>query len=105
MEMRMAASDRVTTVSTKGQVILPKAIRDQLRWDAGTRLVVEQTADGVLLKALTTAFAPTRPEDVFGCLRYTGQPKSLAQMEAGIAAEAARRHARGTAGACDRRER
>ncbi len=62
----MAASGRVTTVSTKGQVILPKAIRDRLQWDAGTRLVVQQTADGVLLKALTTTFAPTRPEDVFG---------------------------------------
>ncbi len=90
----MAASDLVTTVSTKGQVILPKAIRDRLHWDAGTRLLVEQTADGVLLKAMTMAFAPTRPDEVFGCLPYTGQPKSLAQMEAGIAAEAARRHAR-----------
>jgi AbrB family looped-hinge helix DNA binding protein len=101
----MAASDLVTTVSTKGQVILPKAIHDRLRWDAGTRLVVEQTADGVLLKAMTAAFPLTRPEDVFGCLPYAGQPKSLAQMEAGIAAEAARRNARGSAGACDRRER
>ncbi len=91
----MAASDLVTTVSTKGQVILPKAIRDRLHWNAGTRLVVEQTADGVLLKATPTTFAPTRPDDVFGCLPYTGQPKSLAQMEAGIALETARRHARG----------
>ncbi len=94
-EKRMAASDLVTTVSTKGQVILPKAIRDRLQWDVGTRLVVEQTTDGVLLKAMTTAFAPTRPTDVFSCLAYTGRPKSLAQMEAGITAEAARRHARG----------
>jgi AbrB family looped-hinge helix DNA binding protein len=67
----MAASDLVTTVSTKGQAILPKAIRDRLQWVAGTRLVVEQTADGVLLKAMTAAFAPTRPEDVFGCLPHT----------------------------------
>jgi len=83
-----------TTISTKGQVILPKAIRDQLHWDTGTRLVVEHTADGVLLKPLTTAFVPTRPENVFGCLPYTGKPKSVEQMHAGIAAEAKRRHAR-----------
>lgn len=90
----MAATGLTTTISTKGQVILPKAIRDQLRWDAGTRLAVEHTADGVLLKPLTNVFAPTRPEDVFGCLSYTGEPKSLEQMDAGIAAEARRRHAR-----------
>ncbi len=91
----MAATSLVTTVSTKGQVILPKAIRDQLHWDAGTRLVAEHTAEGVLLRLLTTAFVPTRPEDVFGCLPYKGKPKSVEQMDAGITAEAKRRHARG----------
>ena len=91
----MAADSVITTVSTKGQVILPKAIRDQLHWDAGTRLVVEHTVDGVLLRPVTTTFAPTRPEDVFGCLSFKGEPKSVEQMNAGIAAEAKRRHARG----------
>ena len=84
-----------TTVSTKGQVILPKAIRDLLHWEPGTRLAVEQTAEGVLLRPLATAFAPTRPEDVFACLRVTGGPKSIEDMHAGILAEAERRHARG----------
>ncbi len=91
----MAADSLFTTVSSKGQVILPKAIRDQLHWEAGTRLVVEHTVDGVLLRPITTAFAPTRPEDVFGCLQYKGSPKSIAEMDAGIATEAKRRHARG----------
>ena len=91
----MAADSLTTTVSTKGQVILPKAIHDQLHWDAGTRLTVEHTADGVLLRPMTTVFAPTRPEDVFGCLPSKGGPRSVEQMDAGIAAEAKRRHARG----------
>lgn len=91
----MAAIGRTTTISTKGQVILPKAIRDQLQWNAGTRLAVEHTADGVFLRPLTTAFARTRPEDVFGCLPTQGGPKSIEEMEAGIATEAKRRHARG----------
>jgi AbrB family looped-hinge helix DNA binding protein len=82
-----------TTVSTKGQVILPKAIREQRHWPAGTELVVEDTAEGVLLKA-KPAFAPTRPKDVFGSLPYKGPAKSIADLEAGIAAEAKRRHAR-----------
>ncbi len=91
----MAATGLTTTVSTKGQVILPKAIRDQLQWDAGTRLAVEHTADGVLLKPLATAFARTQPEDVFGSLPYKGEPKSIEEMRAGVAMEARRRHARG----------
>lgn len=91
----MTATGLTTTLSTKGQVILPKAIRDQLRWNAGIRLVVEHTADGVLLRPLTTAFAPTRPEDVFGCLPYEGKPKSIDEMEAEIAMEVKRRHERG----------
>ncbi len=82
-----------TILSSKGQVILPKAIRDRLRWNAGTRLTVEHTADGVLLKPMTTAFPETRPEDVFGCLHVTGEPKSVEQMEAAVIAEAKRRHA------------
>ncbi|MPY74583.1 MAG: AbrB family transcriptional regulator [Alphaproteobacteria bacterium] len=82
-----------TTVSTKGQVILPKAIREQRHWSAGTELVVEDTPDGVLLKA-RPAFAPTRPKDVFGSLSYKGSAKSMAEMRAGIAVEAKRRHAR-----------
>ena len=89
------ATGLTTTISTKGQVILPKAIRDQTGWDVGTRLIVEHTADGVLLKPLTTAFAPTRPEDVFGSLSYEGRPKSVEDMAAGIATEAKRRYARG----------
>ena len=90
----MSAKRRLTTtVSTKGQVILPKAIRDQRHWSAGTQLVVEDTPDGVLLKA-APAFAPARPKDVFGSLTYKGPAKSLAEMDAAVAAEAKRRHAR-----------
>ena len=81
-----------TTVSTKGQVILPKAIRRALRWEAGTRLTIESTPDGVLLKPLP-AFPESRSEDVYGCLASSGAPKSLAEMEAGVLAEARRRHA------------
>jgi AbrB family looped-hinge helix DNA binding protein len=90
----MASSERLTTVlSTKGQIILPKAVRDQRHWEAGTRLTVEQTADGVLLRA-ASVFAPTRPEDVFASLAASGPPKTLDEMKAGIAAETKRRHAR-----------
>jgi AbrB family looped-hinge helix DNA binding protein len=87
------AEKLITTVSTKGQVILPSAIRKRRDWGAGTRLQVEDTPEGVLLKP-APAFAPTRPEDVFGTLPHSGRPKTLEEMEAGVLAEARRRHAR-----------
>ncbi len=91
----MPASERLTTtVSTNGQVVLPKAVRTTLRWRAGTRLVVESTPGGVLLKS-APVFAETRPEEVFGCFARGSAPKSLAEMEAGGLAEAKRRHAGG----------
>ena len=91
----MAIADKVTTtVSTKGQVILPKAIRQRRKWGPGTRLIVEETPEGVLLKP-APLFPPTRPEDVAGMLAYDGPAKTLEEMEAGIAAEVKRRDARG----------
>lgn len=83
--------ERITTViSTKGQVILPKAIRDQRHWTPGTRLSVEDTPDGVLLKA-TPAFPETEIDAVFGSLRCKGPALSVEEMDAAIAAEAKRR--------------
>ena len=64
----MPLPERFTTVSPRGEVVLPKAIRSARRWEAGTRLAVENTPEGVLLKA-APAFAETRPEDVFGTPR------------------------------------
>lgn len=90
----MASAEKLTTtVSTKGQVILPSAIRQRREWRAGTRLTVEETADGVLLKP-APAFSETRPQDVFGMLPHKGEPKTLEEMDAGVLAEARRRHAR-----------
>jgi AbrB family looped-hinge helix DNA binding protein len=88
-----SAKRLTTTVSTKGQVILPSAIRQRREWGAGTRLTVEETAEGVLLKP-ASAFAETRLEDVFGVLPFSGKPKTLEEMDAGVRAEARRRHAR-----------
>lgn len=90
----MASAQKQTIrVSTKGQVILPKSIRQRRHWDAGTRLIVEDTADGVLLKA-EPVFEPTRPDEVFGSLKVSGPPKTLEEMDAGVTAEARRRYAR-----------
>lgn len=82
-----------TTVSTKGQVILPKAIRDQRRWPAGTRLVVKDTPQGVLLMA-EPVFLPTTIDEVYGMLKYDGPPVTIEEMDAAVLDMARRQNAR-----------
>ena len=67
VQLMAHAAKSTTTLSAKGQVILPAAIRRRHNWRAGTRLTVEETADGVLLRP-TPAFPSTTTEQVFGCL-------------------------------------
>ena len=43
-----------TVVSAKGQVVLPKAVRDRFNWQPGKRLDVIEHADGVTLRARRT---------------------------------------------------
>ena len=80
-------------ISVKGQIKIPNAIRQKRGWRTGTRLIVMDTSEGVLLKA-APIFAPTRPDEVFGSLLYGGRAKTLKEMEKGIAAETHRRHIR-----------
>jgi AbrB family looped-hinge helix DNA binding protein len=89
----MAADPPTTTVSTKGQVILPKAVRERRSWGSGTRLVVEETPEGVLLRA-APAFPAKTMDGVFGMLRTSGPAKTPEEMDAAVFAEAARRHGR-----------
>jgi AbrB family looped-hinge helix DNA binding protein len=90
----MPMVERLTTVvSTKGQVILPKLVRRRRDWPPGTRLVVEETPDGVLLRR-APLFETTEVSDVFAMLKTDGRVRSLEEMDAAVAAEAQRRHAR-----------
>lgn len=79
----MSRTTLTTTISTKGQVILPKAVRERRDWGAGTKLTVEETPDGVLLKR-APIFAPTKQGAAFGILKYTGKPKTIEEMDAAL---------------------
>jgi bifunctional DNA-binding transcriptional regulator/antitoxin component of YhaV-PrlF toxin-antitoxin module len=81
-----------TKVSTKGQVLLSKALRDKHGWMPGRELV-EETPGGVL-RTPARHFAPTKLEDVAGMLRpkvRIDHPLSIEEMDAAIVAEARRR--------------
>jgi AbrB family looped-hinge helix DNA binding protein len=83
-----------TTLSTKGQLILPKMIRDAHGWNAGTRFVVEEAAGALVLRPLTPA-PPSRLDEVAGSAHYHGRPKTLSEMESAIAKQVKERRGRG----------
>jgi AbrB family looped-hinge helix DNA binding protein len=85
---------QTTRLSSKGQIILPKSVRDAQHWEPGTEFSVEAVGDGVLLRPLR-AIAQSRLDDVAGCLRASGPPRTIAEMDDAIAAELRRRHDRG----------
>ena len=71
-----------TTLSSKGQVVIPKELRDAKRWHAGMSLTVEELPQGLLLRpAKKPLFAPTKLENVMGCLKYDGPALSLAEID------------------------
>jgi len=89
----MSARERLTTVvSTKGQVILPKAVRQHRAWPAGTRLVVEEVTDGVLLRR-APLFESRQLSDVFAMLKTDGRRLTVDEMDFAVLEEARRRHA------------
>jgi AbrB family looped-hinge helix DNA binding protein len=77
---------QTTRLSSKGQIILPKSVRDEHHWEPGTEFSVEAAGDGVLLRPLKSV-AHSRLEDVAGCLRVSGPARSIAEMDAAVAAE------------------
>ena len=68
-----------TRLSSKGQVIIPKAFRASHRWASGLELVVIDTGDGVLLKP-KAPFEESALEDAAGCLKRSQNALSLDEM-------------------------
>ena len=68
----MAEFMETTKLSSKGQVIIPKALRSAHHWEPGLTLMVIDNGDGLLLKP-RAPFAPTVLADVVGL--FTKRPK------------------------------
>lgn len=86
-----------TKMSGKGQVVVPKSVRDRKGWISGTDLDVIETVEGVLLRSRATrkkispAEAVARFREIY---THQGPPVSLEDMDASIAEAVAERHAR-----------
>ena len=73
-----------TTLSTKGQVVIPKGIRQRQGWVSGTAIELEELEDGVVLRR-KRRFPHTSIDDLLGCLPYDGPAKTLEEMDQAIA--------------------
>jgi AbrB family looped-hinge helix DNA binding protein len=82
-----------TRLSSKGQIVLPKSIRDQHNWPAGTEFTVQEVEGSIVLRPVKP-FIATSLEGVLGCTGYTGPAKSLSDMERAIEQGVRDRHDR-----------
>ena len=74
------------TLTVKGQITLPKTLRDSLRLKAGDKIVFEELENGSYLLKPRTLDVQT----LKGCVRYKGAAKTLDDMENAICENAGR---------------
>jgi len=72
-----------TKLSSKGQVIIPKEIRNRHHWKSGQDLQAIETDDGILLRPISP-FPEIALKDVALCLAYSGKAKTIEKMEEAI---------------------
>lgn len=87
-----------TKVSAKGQVVIPKAVRDRLQWTEGEQLEVVEAAGGVLLRRKSPPRERITIDEFHRRIPpHEGPPVPLEEMDKAILEEAARRYRRATA--------
>jgi AbrB family looped-hinge helix DNA binding protein len=76
-------------LSSKGQFVLPKTIRDRHNWSTGTEFMVFDRGGAVVLKPVKP-FAETSFESPDAQSVYSGPPLSCDNMDQVVAIEAGR---------------
>lgn len=71
-----------TKLSAKGQVVIPKDVRERLRWDAGMRLEVIENLRSVTLRATDwhNPFPRTTIDDLRAIPPWPGPPKTVEEI-------------------------
>ena len=67
-------------LSSKGQLVIPRKIREFLHWDSGTELTVMATGNGVTIQPAQRG-AGKRLKKLRGCLRYSGPRVSDEELQ------------------------
>ncbi len=74
----------ITQLSNKGQITIPKKLREQSNWKEGQEFIIINVGDGILLKP-KKLFPETNLDEAAGCLNYQQKAKTLEEMEQAIA--------------------
>ncbi len=77
----------IIKLSSKGQFVLPKPIRDRHHWKEGTEFVIIDRGSELVIKP-TRIFPPTELEPLDAAPVYRGRPLSLEEMDQAISEEA-----------------
>ena len=67
------------TLSSKGQVVIPKNIRDELHWETGTELELISTPSGITLRSISQK-GKLNLADLRGILQYDGPPITTEEL-------------------------
>lgn len=84
---------RQIRMSSKGQIVVPREVREKRGWRDGTTLEVVDTPRGVILRSASAPEASS-VDALVGCIPYRGPKHTVAEMDRAVLAEARRRGAR-----------
>ena len=59
-----------TRLSNKGQIVIPKTVREHYGWERGLDFIVEDAGEGVLLRPVKP-YRKTSIKEVLGCIKPT----------------------------------
>lgn len=66
-------------LSSKGQIFIPKEIRNELNWQAGTQLTLVSSLSGITLET-TAKITRGNLGDLIGMLQHDGPPISVERL-------------------------
>ena len=76
-------TENTVRLSSKGQLVIPRAIRETLNWDPGVELTVVPTSQGVMIRRKRQQTGK-RFVDLIGSVPYDGPPLSDKELQAPV---------------------
>ena len=76
-------SENTVRLSSKGQLVIPRAIREALNWSPGVELTVVPTSQGVMIQRKRQKTGK-RFTDLIGSVPYNGPPLSDETLQAPV---------------------